>query len=358
MATNTWRAYEIPEVIWGQRNPTQLYSSTVVAPVVAPEESVVPEWAYVVPEVIGWQRNDTQLYSSQTNPYFSNRDVYALQSQWYANAWNTAMADAYWSIANNLWMYSSFANNSLATTDALLNYIRQNEQWLQRVAWDTYNTLVWDIQGQRDYINRMFGPEWELTQEVNKYYDDLWNYLATDVWKQMANIAAQWTHSWASLWAIRAQQNEAYNEAFWRYIQAKEQQINAKQQIASNLINYMSKLREEYWNTTNQYIIDLYKRANDMYNSIAQSAAQDIDQYNQLLATPRSSWWGSSSWNSILDWLSTLQWWKEWEWSSDDEDAGDTSWWIRVKSKNQKAFSLDVGSPSNPVWRLMDWIFK
>lgn len=224
-----------------------------------------------------------------TNNYFPNAEAYGLQAQGYANQWNNAMANAYWSIANSLWRYSTFANNSLNNYDALLNYLQQNETWLQNVAWKTYNTLVGDIQNQRDYINRMFGPNGELTKEVNTYYDDLGNYLSTEAWRQAANIAAQGVHSWASLWAIRAQQNEAYNEAFGRYIQAKEQQINAKQQIASNLINYMATLRQEYWDTTNQYIIDLYKRANDMYNSVAQSAAADLNQYNQLLATPVST---------------------------------------------------------------------
>lgn len=227
--------------------------------------------------------------ASSSTPAFSNAEAYALQSQWYANQWNDAMARAYWDIANNLWRYSTFANNSLNTTDALLNYIRWNEQNLQWAAWTLYNQLVGDIQNTRNYINDQFWPNWVLTQEVNKYYDDLWNYLATDAGRQAANIAAQWVHSWASLGAIRAQQNEAYNESFNRYIQAKEQQINAKQQIASNLINYMSTLRQEYWNTTNQYIIDLYKRANDLYNSVAQSAAQDMEAYNQALATPTSS---------------------------------------------------------------------
>lgn len=57
----------------------------------------------------------------------------------------------------------------------------------------------------------------------------------------------------------------------------------------------MSALRQEYWDTTNQYIIDLYKRANDMYNSVAQSAAWDMAQYNNLLATYSWGWSGGSS---------------------------------------------------------------
>ncbi len=233
--------------------------------------------------------------TTYTPTKFSKADAYGLQAQWYANQWNNALAQAYWDIANNLWNYSNFANTSLGTMDALLNYIRANESWLQWKAWTLYNTLAWDIQNQRDYVMNTFGPEWTLTKEVNAYYDDLWNYLATDAWRQAANIAAQWTHSWASLGSIRAQQNEAYNESFNRYIQAKEQQINAKQNIAANLVNFMTSLRQEYWDTTNQYIIDLYKRANDLYNTVAQSAASDLDNYNMLRLQASGGWTVSPS---------------------------------------------------------------
>lgn len=224
---------------------------------------------------------------------FSPAEAYALQSQWYANLWDNAMAQAYWDLANSAGAYSSAANTTLWGYDNLLNYISWNEGRLQGVAWKLYNDLVNDINTQREYVYDMFWPEGLLTQEVNKYYDDLWNYLATDAWRQAAIIAAQWQHSGASLWAIRAQQNEAYNESFARYVQAKEQQINAKQQIASNLINFMSTLRREYGDTTNQYIIELYKRANDLYNTVAQSAMQDIDSYNKLRFS--SGWWSSST---------------------------------------------------------------
>jgi hypothetical protein len=289
MAVNNWRYV----VTWGYMTPNgtiveekQFVPWTTTSPV----RTTAP-WANVPQTNAAQPINGTQTAST----YFPRAEAYGLQAQWYANQWNNAMANAYSNIANNLGRYSTFANNALNNYDSLLNYIQNNERGLQNVAGQTYNTLVWDIQNQRDYINRTFWPEWTLTQEVNRYYDDLWNYLATDAGRQAANIAAQWMHSWASLWAIRAQQNEAYNESFGRYVQAKEQEINAKQQIASNLINYMSALRQEYWDTTNQYIIDLYKRANDMYNSVAQSAAWDMAQYNNLLATYSWGWSGGSS---------------------------------------------------------------
>ena len=162
-----------------------------------------------------------------------------------------------------------------------------------------------------------------MTNEINKYYDDLWNYLATDAGRQAATIAAQWMHSWASLWAIRAQQNQAYNESFGRYIQAKEQEINAKQQIAANLINYMSTLRKEYWDTTNQYIISQYQRANDLLNNLSQSIASSNIE---LAQTRLKSSLGGSSKTTTQDPLN--QWiqlqmmkelWIDTKWSEDND---------------------------------------
>ena len=291
MAVNNWRAV-LTESWPGAAQNTAARKK--VTPVLD-QPVITKSWP---PETT--TNTSTTQNSYWTNP-FSNIDVYKLQSQWYANQWNNVMANVFWNIANNLWSYSNFANDAVTSADALLNYIRWNETGLQNVAWNLYNSLVWDLQTQKDYVNRMFGPEWELTQEVNKYYDDLWNYLATDAGRQAATIAAQWVHSWASLGSIRAQQNEAYNNSFQRYVQAKEQQINAKQQIASNLINFMSTLRKEYWDTTNQYVIELYKRANDMYNSIAQNLASEINWYNKLKiqSSSWSGWWGASL-NDIL----------------------------------------------------------
>lgn len=258
---------------------------------------------------------------------FSPAETYAIKSQGYSDMWDTPMATVYWDLANKLKQYSDYANSTVWAYDNLLDYFVWNESKLQNAAWGLYNQLVSDINDQRSYVNDMFWPEWKLTKEVDRYYDDLWNYLATDAWRQAAIIAAQWLHSWASLWAIRAQQNEAYNESFQRYVQAKEQQINAKQQIASNLINFMSTLRKEYWDSTNQYIIELYKRANDLYNNVALSLGSDLMSLNQLKV---SSWSGSSS--SINDILKSLLW-------SDTS----TDWW----NKSGWVVWSDVGSKSN-----------
>ena len=258
---------------------------------------------------------------------FSPAETYALKAQGYSNLWDTPMATVYWDLANQLWQYSGYAKTAVWAYDNLLKYIAWNESKLQNVAWGLYNELINDINNQRTYVYDMFWPEWTLTKEVDKYYDDLWNYLATDAWRQAAIIAAQWQHSWASLWAIRAQQNEAYNQSFQRYVQAKEQQINAKQQIASNLINFMSTLRQEYWNSTNQYIIEVYKRAYDLYNTVASSLGSDMMSLNQLRA---ASWsWSSSSTDAMLKALANL-------WLIKDTDLWDNSGWVVWSDVNSK----------------------
>lgn len=281
----------------------------------------VVTWGYMDPQ--GRIVEETQYVPGTTSDTFSPAEAFRLQADWYANLWDNVMSKIYGDLANNLWSYSTYANSTLWAYDKLLNFMAWNEGKLQSVAWTLYNDLVGDINNQRSYVNQMFGPDGELTKEINSYYWDLSNYLSTEAGREAAKIAAQWVHSWASLWAIRAQQNEAYNQAFSRYVQAKEQQINAKQQIASNLINFMSTLRREYWDTTNQYIIEMYKRAYDLYNNVALSVAQDLDYYNKLRFS--GSW--SSSWSSYSDLLKAL-------WVDLDDTSSDAASWIS-KSNEQ-----------------------
>lgn len=272
MAINNWRSTYVR-----QYTPEQLYQlwQEVAGEQTASTASPVTTWAYV---------------NSQS---FSPSDVYSMQAQWYYDQGNTNLWDAYsalWSWSN---AFSNTANQINNFYNALAQDVANREAWLAWAKYNLANQLNQDLLSQRQYVMDMFWPNWTLTNEVNKYYDDLSNYLATDAGRQAANIAAQWLHSWASLWAIRAQQNEAYNESFGRYVQAKEQEINAKQQIASNLINYMSTLRQEYWDTTNTYIIQQYQRANDLLNTISQSIANS----NIELASAKlsNSLWGSRS---------------------------------------------------------------
>ena len=336
MPINNWRSTYDPDYITSQIKSLAMGTKT-------PEQVRADNNKYLTATPVGTVPPEVSS-AAERSQVFTPAEVYRLQADGYANQWNNAMANAYGWIADNLWRYSSFANNSLNTADALLNYVKQNETWLQSAARWAYNTILWDLQKQRDYINNTFWPEWSLTKEVNAYYDDLWNYLATDAWRQAAEIAAQWMHSWASLWAIRAQQNEAYNQSFWRYVQAKEQQINAKLNIATNLINFMTNLRKEYWDTTNQYVIDLYKRANDLYNTIAQNTAADIDNYNKALATPTSGWggWWNSLTTNILNRYNQLKN----AWMTDDQIMSQLAaeWYIATPETNSDWNNIETNN--------------
>ena len=283
--------------------------------------------------IVNQTTSPTETYSAYSNntttyPTFSVPETLKIQAQGYKDLGNDTLANAY----NNLWTWSSqydnVANQIWTFYNSLANDVTWRESMLANEKYKLAQQLNQDLLNSKDYVMGMFGPNGTLTNEVNKYYTDMWNYLATEAGREAANIAAQWVHSWASLWAIRAQQNEAYNNAYSRYLQAKEQEINAKQQIATNLINYMSTLRKEYWDTTNQYIISQYERANDLLNSISTDL---VNQYTQLAWAQIRTWgsWGSSSSsdNPFANLLSSVvgsllggelgDATKEWAWTSD-----------------------------------------
>lgn len=280
--------------------------------------------------VNNWQIDLTPVETVQP---FSTQDILKQRQQAYTNLWDTNLANIYWNLWNEADAYSNTANQIWGFYNALAQDVANREQWLADAKYNVANQLNQDLLNQRNYAMSMFWPQWQLTTEINKYYDDLWNYLASDAGRQMANIAAQWVHSWASLWAIRAQQNEAYNQSFARYVQAKEQEINAKTNVANQLMNYMSALRKEYWDTTNEYIINQYQRANDLLNNLSTSLAKDnIDLANLRLSTRLSGsgswgWWSSSAgtpstpvdWVTYAlnpDWTITTSWLKSGEQSS------------------------------------------
>ena len=292
MATNRWRLE--PEYIMSQINSLLDWEKTPAQ--VRAEDWIVKPEAYVAPTgwaVPEWLGSAAAYYHPNTNA-FTPSETYRLRSEWYYNQWDTALWDAY----KALWTWSDAYSNTANRMNDFFNVyaddVAKREMALAWIKSDLANKLYNDMAETRTYVMDTFWPNWTLTNEINKYYDDLGNYLATDAGRQAATIAAQWMHSWASLWAIRAQQNEAYNQSFARYVQAKEQEINAKQTIASNLINYMSTLRQEYWDTTNTYIISQYQRANDLLNAISQSIAQSNLELNNARLSNSLKWSSSS----------------------------------------------------------------
>lgn len=304
MAVNNWRTVYSPEhimsqinsLISGEKTPEQvraedgMTATSNVADTSAPV-NMSPLGYRIAPPTI----NNREGYV----PEFSPTETYKLKADWYYNQWDTALWDAYSALWTWSDAYSKLANQMNDFYSVYADDIAKREMWLAWVKQDLANRLYWDMSQQRQYVMDTFWPNWTLTNEINKYYDDLWNYLATDAGRQAATIAAQWIHSGASLGAIRAQQNEAYNQSFARYVQAKEQEINAKQTVASNLINYMSTLRQEYWDTTNSYIISQYQRANDLLNSISASIAQSNIELAWTKLSNALKWsWSSTSNNA------------------------------------------------------------
>ena len=283
-------------------------------------------------------------------PEFTPAETYKLQADWYYSLGDKTLWDAYSALRKDSNAYSNTAKqindfywylgSDIANREAILAWAKQN----------LANQLYTDMAQDKQYVMDMFGPNWTLTQEVNRYYDDLWNYLATDAWRQAATIAAQGMHSWASLWAIRAQQNQAYNESFARYVQAKEQEINAKQQIATNLISYMSSLRKEYGDTTNQYIIAQYERANDLLNSLSKSIADNNAQLASLKLTNSLKWSSSNSTINLLDNLI------RWDISKEDIEnllkgtTTDTNKDNNENSNNTNSVNYRTSEPANKWW--------
>lgn len=288
-------------------------------------------------------------------PEFTPAETYRLRADWYYNQWDTALWDAYSALRNWSNAFSNTANQINSFYSVLADDILNREWMLASQKYALANKLNEDLLSSREYVMDMFGPNGTLTREVNQYYDDLWNYLATDAGRQAAKIAAQWIHSWASLWAIRAQQNQAYNETFARYVQAKEQEINAKQQIATNLINYMSTLRQEYWDTTNTYIISQYQRANDLLNSLSKSIADNNAQLASLrLTNSLSRRSNSNNTTSLIDslirWDITMDQIKQ-MYNNNNETSGANT---NNNNNNNNSSNYRTSNPANK-WALGWW---
>lgn len=312
-------------------------------------QSIVEEWNN---EYLTRTLNNPQAWGSYSTPTyyvpFSTLDSLNMQAQ----AWDwtdTDISSAYKNLANWLGSYSNTANTIADFYNTAANQIANREWVYANASFQLANDLNRDIANQRDYIWSVFGPEGSLTTEMNRYYDDMWNYLASEWGRQMAKVAAQWLHSWASLWLLRAQQNKAYNDAFANYLKVKEQEINAKQKIQAQLINYMTQLRAEYGNTTNQYILAQYKRANDLLNTLTTDLAKQYTTIG-LYRLQWGSWSWSWSWNgsngssSLSNLISNGNSWSNdnWNWWSNVNWWSSSNWWIGLNNLNEDNSNWNV----------------
>lgn len=295
-------------------------------------------------------------YTNTTYTPFSTLDTLNMQSQAWADA-DPDIASAYKNLASWLWSYSGMANTIADFYNTAAKQIADREWAYANASFQLADQLNQDLANQRDYIWSVFGPEGSLTTEMNKYYDDMWNYLASEWGRQMAKVAAQWLHSWASLWLLRAQENRAYNEAFANYLKVKEQEINAKQKIQAQLIDYMTKLRAEYGNTTNQYILAQYQRANDLLNKLSTDLASQYTNIGLARLQWTWSWSGSSSssWTWIGSWTGT--------WTGAWTGAGTWTWipttaeWVDAVNQNVAITSENNATRDRGFWEnLWRWL--
>lgn len=286
----------------------------------------------------------------------STSDVLWARYQAAYNSGNTNLADAYKTLNQENTSYNKVANQIADYYNALANDVAQREQWLADAKYDVASKLFNDMASQRDYVYGLYGPEGSLTKAINTYYDDMGDYLASEAGREMAYADALWVQSWASLWMMRAQRNQAYNEAFQKSIQIMQAELEAKQSIAQNLINFMTNLRQEYWDTANTYIISQYQRANDLLNTISESIASTSSN----IAMARLSWWGSSSskWtDSDLTWddlnglqklqYAKSQWLYMWFWADTLKDGTISTAYGNISPEELAASGITLEAAKN-----------
>ena len=259
----------------------------------------------------GVNNNNTQSYTpfSVADTLRQRADGYQAQGlEWLANSYRTLNKE------NNI--YNNTANKIADYYTALANDINSRENALAQRKESLANQLSQDIANQRQYVMDYFGPNWIFTNEVNRYYDESGNYLASEAGRQMAMANAEWIQSGASLWAQRAARNEAYNNAFQNYLKVKEQELAAKINISNQLINYMQTLRQEYWDTQNEFVISQYQRANDLLNTISQSMAESQASIQQARLSQALRWsWGSNFYKKLAEVWQRLA---DWTWTAED----------------------------------------
>lgn len=226
------------------------------------------EQQYNVPQQ-QYQQGGASLWYVQPQQYLNNyADVYS-QS-------NPALSQQYRNAANQAGMWWETQNNILNWYDSLANDVANRQAYVTNMSGDLANSLLWDINNQRDYIYSLYWPNGSITQEVNDYYSGLSNAISWDTGRQLAQSDVNAKTAGVSVWANRNTQNQIYNEGYERALKAKEADINAKNNIVSALQNYMTALRTEYWDTTDKYIIQKYQQANDLLNQIESSMTQDM----------------------------------------------------------------------------------
>lgn len=229
-----------------------------------------------------------------------NQSMLQNYSDYYQNQ-NPRIADIYWWLAKNAGIWGDTQRNILNRYDALANDVNTRQSYITDMSGAYGNDLLNDINNQRDYIYSLYWPNGSITNEVNDYYSWLANAISWDTWRQLAQNDVNARDIGMSVWANRNTQNDIYNEWYQRMLQAKEQDINAKNNIIAALQQYTTNLRQEYWNTADQFIIQKWQQANDLMNNLSSSVAQQMVELEnaklQYALTPKG--WGGWDSNNL-----------------------------------------------------------
>ena len=317
-----------------------------------PRPATNPEWSTIRWWYVTYNPQNVWNYSATNWTYqpFSVADTLAQRAQWYQAQGLEWLANSFRTLNRENNIYNNTANKITDYYTALANDINSRENALAQRKESLANQLSQDIANQRQYVMDYFWPNWIFTNEVNKFYDENGNYLASEAGRQMAMANAEGIQSWASLWAQRAARNEAYNNAFQNYLKVKEQEIAAKTSIAQQLVNYMTALRQEYWETQNAYVISQYQRANDLLNDLSKNLAQTqssiasarMQQAISASSKSQSDPYGLKFWNNLIanieNWIATPlerklfldQWWTA------RAVSKDANWNIKYKANIDK----------------------
>ena len=228
--------------------------------------------------------------------YVPNQDYLNNYADYYGNT-QPNLADRYKQLANQAGIWGDTQRNILNWYDALANDVSNRQDVVTGMSSNLANDLLGDINNQRDYIYSLYWPEWSITQQVNDYYSALSNSLAGDTGRQLAQNDVNAREIGMSVGANRNAQNEIYNQWYQRSLQAMEQDINAKNQIVNQLQTYLTQFRQEYWDTTDKYLIQQYQKWVDLLNQIQswlteQMINLETAKLQNALAKMNSGWWG------------------------------------------------------------------
>jgi hypothetical protein len=196
------------------------------------------------------------------------------------------------------WLTWQFLNTSNATADLFNDYERAINPYLQdynKNSFALWNDILGQLNQQKtNYLNQ-FWPQWTIQQQLDSYYNWLWQYNAS---QQAAQQALQ------SNEALRATWSSAAANLAWQKVsddfankvnEAAKQRLDEQSKIYQQLNNYLNQFTTQYANTKDKYVLWTYKNLFDLKNQLAW---QILQQQNALLSaqltkntTPTATAW-------------------------------------------------------------------